>query len=176
MTASNAHATSTTKTTKAATSSAERRLLEAIWSYRAGVSVCLELHVGRFALGALLDLEVLALADAEGVGEDVARERLGLRVQAEHRVVVELPGVGDAALRSGQLLLQVEEVGVGLEVGIRLGDGEQGFEGTSDGVLGLGLLGRALGVDGVGAGLGHGLERLALVTGVALHRLDQVGD
>src|SRR4051794_29631313 len=106
-------------------SSTERRLFELIWSYRAGVSDWLELDLGRFALGALLDLEVLALADAEGVGEHVPRKRLRLGVQAQHAVVVELARVGDAALGAGQLLLQVEEVGVGLEVGIRLGHREQ---------------------------------------------------
>ena len=76
-----------------------------------------------------------------------------------------------------ELLLQGQEVLVGLEVGVGLGDGEQPAERLGQHVLALGLLG-----GGLAAGHGRGprghdvLERAALVRGVALDRLDEVAD
>src|SRR4051794_25608722 len=104
---------------KAAISSAERRLFEAIWSYRVDAPRS-ELHARGLASGEVVDFEVLPLLEAEHAGEHVGGERLDLGVQTLDGVVVELPGVGDAAFRAGELLLQVQEVGVRLELGIRL--------------------------------------------------------
>ena len=72
---------------KAATSSAERRVLEVIWSYRAGVPRVLELDLRRFARGEVLDLEVLPRVEVEGAREEVSGELLDLRVQSLHGVV-----------------------------------------------------------------------------------------
>ena len=54
--------------------------------------------------------------------------------------------------------------------------GEQRLERVGQHVVGLGRLGRALGLHHRGPGLGDALEHALLVGGVALDRLDQVGD
>ncbi len=114
--------------------------------------------------------------EAEHVGDDVRGEDLLAHVELHDVVVVELPGVGDLALGPGQLLLEHEEVLVGLELGVALGHGEQGLQGAGQHVVGLALVLDGLGVDGRGPGLGHALENAALVLGVALDGLDQVGN
>jgi hypothetical protein len=72
--------------------------------------------------------------------------------------------------------LQLKEVGVGLEVRIGLGHREQLAQCAGQHVLGLDPLVHGAGVGDGGAGVSHRLERAALVRGIALHRLDQVGD
>src|SRR5438067_1654716 len=196
-----ATATSIANTTNAAISSADRRLLEETWSYsgscpglrlrpggrrgrcrfvrrrrrarRGGGGV--EGHMHRIA-GGLLDLEVFASGEVEHPRDDDRGEGLDLRVVALHGVVVELPRVGDAAFRTRQLLLKVQEVLVGLEVGIRLGQREERLQRAADHVLGLRLLCGALRAHGHVPGLDHGFEGLTLVGGVALDGLDEVRD
>src|SRR5690606_31932754 len=176
----NSTATRATNTTNPATRTRLRRLFDATWSYitpgaanaATGTS---EADLGR-APRLVVGLEVLALGEAEDVGQDVAREALDLRVVAVDGVVVELPRVGDPPLGAGQLLRQLGEVLVRLQVRVRLRQREQRLERPGDLVLGLGLVvGRLRRHAGV-AGLDHRVERLALVGGVALDGLDQVGD
>ena len=95
---------------------------------------------------------------------------------SHHLVVVELTGVRDLRLGADELLLQREEVLVRLEVRIVLHDGQQLAEPGGDLVLGVGLVRDALGSDRSRPGLGDAFEELALVGGVALHGLDEVGD
>src|SRR5690606_18134484 len=165
--------TATTTATKPATRGAARRLLWATWACRGGGGggcgggggrgrALRRLPGGAGAgpdvdgdgapLGAL-GLEVLALGEREAPGDHVGRERLDLRVVGVDGVVVVLPRVGDAALGAGQLLLQVEEVLVGLQVRVGLGEGEDGLQRPADHVLRLGLVVRALGVDREVAGV-----------------------
>ena len=60
------------------------------------------------AAGLVVGLEVLALGEAEPLGDHDRRGTTGSSCYSLiHGVVVELPGVGDAALGAGQLLLQV---------------------------------------------------------------------
>ena len=70
---------------------------------------------------AFVGLEVLALLEVE---RSWRRYTVGncwsLLLYVQHGVVVELPGVGHAALGGGQLLLQGQEVLVGLQVGVGL--------------------------------------------------------
>ena len=73
-------------------------------------------------------------------------------------------------------MLQVEEVRVGLQVGIGLGDREQLAQRALQGLLGDGLAVDIVGRDAGGALSRQILEQAALVAGVALHGLDQVGD
>ena len=124
----------------------------------------------------VLDVEELARRVVERLGQDARRERLDRRVQEPDLVVVVLPRVGDLRLGAGELLLQRQEVRVGLQVGVVLGDGEQLAEPGADGVLRVGLTGDALGALGAAPRLGDLLEGLALVGRVPLDRLDQVGD
>ena len=68
-----------------------------------------------------------------------------LLLYSSTRVVVELPGVGDAALGGGQLLLQGQEVLVGLQVGVRLAQREQLAQGAGELALGSRLWRRVCG-------------------------------
>ena len=77
---------------------------------------------------------------------------------------------------SAELVLQLAEIGVGLELRIGLGDGHQPAEQAGHRGVGLGGGGDRSGAGRGGALGGDRLERLALVGGIALHRLDQVGD
>ena len=87
----------------------ERRLFWATWSYKGGRGTGRggsELDLDR-AAGLVVGLEVLALDEAEPLGDHDRGERLDLGVVLVDGVVVELPGVGDAPLGAGQLLLQL---------------------------------------------------------------------
>src|SRR4030067_3214394 len=97
----------------------------------------LELALDR-ALGDLsLDLVILAGLEAEHVGDEARGEDLLAHVELHDGIVVELPGVGDLALGPGQLLLEHEEVLVGLELGVVLGHGKEGLQGAGQHVVGL---------------------------------------
>ena len=101
-----------------------------------------------------LGVEELALREAEQARDEHVRERLDRGVVVEDARVVVLAAERDLVLGRGQLLLELEDVLVRLELGIVLDDGEQRAERAGQGVLGGGLLGRALGAGGdrVGAG------------------------
>ena len=100
-----------------------------------------------------------------------------LLLNVEHAVVVELAGVGDATLGAGQLLLQRQEVLVGLQVGVGLAQGEHLAQRTGEHVVGLRLgVRRVRCGDGRVAGLDDGFERAAFVRGVALDGFDEVRD
>src|SRR5262245_31926763 len=108
--------TSTRKSTKTAISAALRRLLLAICSYirteRRGSELDLRRVPRRF-----VRFEVLPRAELHALGQEVAGELLDGLVVPQHGVVVELPRVGDTVLGGRQLLLQGQEVLVGLQVG-----------------------------------------------------------
>ena len=91
-------------------------------------------------------------------------------------VVVDLARHRDLVLGLGELGLQVEEVLVGLQVGVGLGDREQPAERLGEEALGGAGLGRGLRARGRRARLGDLVERAALVGRVALHGLDEVRD
>src|ERR1700674_4558978 len=70
-------------------------------------------------------LEKLARPETKRCGYQVPRQGLYLRVVAEPREVVELPGVAESVLGVRQPRLQVYERLAGLEVGIGLSVGDQ---------------------------------------------------
>jgi hypothetical protein len=90
-----------------------------------------------------------------------------------------LPRERDAVLGGRELLLDLEHVGVRLEVRVGLGQREELAQDAGEEVLRgrhlrralLGILGRG---DGGVARLDHRLERLALVLHVSLRRFDEV--
>ena len=99
--------------------------------------------------------EEFACPPPEEPGEREGRDRRDPRVVAIDLVVVELPAVGDHRLEPLDLVLQVEDVLLGLDRGIRLDDGEQGAN-RGRGRLGVDGLGRDRFGGGVGgAGAGH---------------------
>ena len=133
---------------------------------------------GRTVRRGLVGLEVLPLLELERPGEEHGRELLDLGVVVEHAVVVELPRVGDPVLGGGQLLLQLQEVLVGLEVGVGLAEGEQRLAarrsaGCRPGPAPAGCA--ALRSPMLRAWM-TASSVVLLVGGVALHGLDQVGD
>ena len=80
--------------------------------------------------------------------------------------------------RSDSSDLELLEVLVGLEVGIGFAQRKQLPERPGQRILGRRLRGDACRLRrhrGI-ARLDHGFERAALVAGIALHRLDQIGD
>src|SRR5688572_22290784 len=122
------------------------------------------------------DLEELVLLEAEPFRDQVVGEHLDLGVEVADVGVVEAARGLDLVFRVLEVVLELEEVLRGLQVGVVLGDGEQRLERLGEHVLRLGLLVRGLRAHGGGAGLDDLLHGLGLVLGVTLHRLDQVGD
>ena len=146
---------STTTSTKAAMSSAERRLFAAICSYSEKFPADFRTAtVDRTAARCRRPRSTRGSVKPNMPARMLVGKRLDLRVQLQDGVVVELAGVGDPALGAGELLLQRQEVLVRLEVRIGLGHGEQRLQRAGDHVLGLGLLGGALGVHGHVSGPG----------------------
>src|SRR6478672_7284441 len=124
----------------------------------------------------LVGLEELPFREPERPCDHDAWERLDRVVIREHGVVVDLPRDRDPILCLGELALQLAKVLVRLELGVGLGDGEQTAERLAQDPLGLtGFGGRSRALRGC-ARLGDRLERAALVGGVALDGLDEVGD
>src|SRR5712691_1561862 len=112
-----------------------RRLLREICSYN-GLS---EPNAHR-SPGRLLDVEEVPRLEAPEGSNDPGWEALDERVQRLDLIVVELPGERDLRLRPGELLLQGQEVLVGLELRVVLGDGDQAADPRRELVLGLGLI------------------------------------
>src|SRR5439155_19560436 len=112
-----------------------RRLLREICSYKAFS----EANRHRTP-GGLFDVEELPGPELPEGRNDPRREALDERVQRLHLVVVELTGERDLGFRSRELLLEGQEVLVGLQLRIVLGDGDQAADAGGELVLGLGLV------------------------------------
>ena len=117
---------------------AHRRRGELPGQGRRGVR--LEADGRHLAVGGVLDLEELALREAERAGEQDGREDLNRVVERQHGVVVDLARDRDLVLGVLQLRLEVEEVGARLQVRVRLGDGEEPAERLAQDALGGGRL------------------------------------
>src|SRR6478736_5112423 len=129
-------------------------------------SALAEVDAWRFA-GDVLGLEVLARPEVEPAGDDARRHGLERVLVAEDGVVVDLARDRDALLDVGELRLELLEVLGRAQLRVRLGDREQPAEGGGQHVLGLGLLRDALRLLRGDARVRDGLERLALVRGIA---------
>jgi hypothetical protein len=88
----------------------------------------LDLRRGLGDRPALAQVEKIALGKAEGGGEQHRGKALGLGVELGDGVVEEPAGGRELVLDVAQLTLQLQEVLVGLEVGIGFGDREQAAE------------------------------------------------
>ena len=91
--------------------------------------------------GLRLGVEELAPREAQRSGEQDVRERRDRRVVVEDCRVVVLARERDLVLGRRQLLLELEDVLVGLELGVVLDDREQRAQRAGQRVLGGGLLG-----------------------------------
>ena len=147
-----------------------------------------------------LELDLRHLGDLLGDGEILHRLRVGIEQSAPpaagdgpdlgvvvlNRGDVVAPGDGDAVLGALELRLQREKIRVRLQVGIGLADREQPPQRAGE--LALRLLeflerlgvgedvGRNLHLRRLGARLDDLGQHLAFLSGIALHRLDQIGD
>src|SRR5262245_35164376 len=126
------------------------------------------------ALLAACELEELAGLETEGARDDALGELRDLRVQVAHHGVVVPPRVSDRVLDLAQRPLQRGEALDGAQLRIGLGQREQALERAGERALRLRLRAWPLGGHGAVARADHGLQRGALVPGVALHRLDEV--
>lgn len=79
--------------------------------------------------------EVRTCGEVKGSCDEVSREGLDAVVVAADASVVPLSGAGDVVLDGCERVLQAEEVLVGFQVRVRLGDGEEAFERSSELVL-----------------------------------------
>ena len=138
--------------------------------------LCLETDLGHFALGFNFNLEEIRLVKVEHAGNDVAGEHLDLVVELEYRIVITLAHGADAVFRVGEFPLELEEVGVGLEVGVVFDHDIEVAESLAQLAFGLGLVAHTLCVLREVTGLGDVFEGIALVGHVALGGFDEVGD
>src|SRR6059036_4346924 len=136
----------------------------------------LEADLGGLALRFTAELEELARREAEGAGDQVRGELRDARVQVAHHRVVVAARVLHRVLDLAEARLELREVLRGAELRVGLGEREDLPQGLRERSLGLGLGRRSLRRHGAVAGADHGLQGGALVAGVSLHRLDQVGD
>src|SRR6516225_7298480 len=130
----------------------------------------LKLHLRRLAdgLAFFAEIEELLWCKAERGGKQGSRETLNASVVFLHGVVEEAARRRDLVLDVGQLGLQLLEVGVGFQIGIRLRQGKELAQRAAQLVLRRRLLRRALcGHRGI-ARPDHFIERAALVGSVTL--------
>src|SRR5712692_817169 len=133
-------------------------------------------HARRLAIFLSVELEVLALGEAEEGRDEVGRHGVDRRVEVAHDGVVVAARVLDRVLDLPERGLELREALVRLEVGVRLGQREELAEGAGQRVLRLrarlgGLRGHG------GAPRAHDrVERPPLVGGIALDGLDEVRD
>ena len=146
-----------------------------------------EVHLGRCCdLGLVRHGEVRLHLEVEHLRGEVGREAAHGGVERPHRRDVAVARHGDAVFRALELRLQVAEIGIRLEIGISLGDGEQALQRLGQLALrGLELreslrigeqLGRHLDGAHLGARLGDADEHGLLLRRVALHGIDEVRD
>ncbi len=134
-----------------------------------------ERHRGRRRLAAVVELEERLRLEAEEPRHDAVGERLDADVEIAHSAVVVAARHLQLVLDLGHLLLQVEEILVGLELGIAFRQGKEASERRIQALLGGGLPVHIVGRDAPGALGSHVLEHAALVRGIGFHRLHQIG-
>ncbi len=153
---------------------------------RCGTSASVKLDL-RCLLGSGLRLEWLF---AFQVQQEIVRQVVGKGadggIEDLHRLIIALAGDVDAVFRSFQLMLQIEKILVGFQVGIAFGHHQQAGQGTGELPLRLlvflhgGRVGEIAAADvdlpDLGPGIGDRFERFPLVGGVGFHRLDQIGN
>src|ERR1700741_5609757 len=128
------------------------------------------------AVGGVVDLEELRALEAEHAGDEVRGCLLDHDVVVAHRTVVVAPRELNLVLDFREVVLQLLEVGAGLQFRIGLGHGHHLADHRGDLALGLGArgnIGRATGLAlRGGAQLGDLVKSAALVAGIALHGFD----
>src|SRR6266403_1840647 len=122
------------------------------------------------------EIEEIPAGETKHAGEQYGGHLLDAGVVLLNRVVEEAAAGRDLVLEVGQLARQLLEVGVGLQIRIGLRQRDQPAERAAQLVFGGRDLCWSLRRHRTVAGFYHLIERAALVRGVALHGLDQIGD
>src|SRR5215217_4962248 len=105
-----------------------------------------ELDRRHCLVGFVFKLEILRFLEAERAGDEVGRHRFDHDVEIAYRAIVVAPRHLDFVFHGLQGRLEFEEGGVGLEVGIGLGRGDQPAESRRELAFGRSaLFGRAAG-------------------------------
>src|SRR6185312_8800661 len=122
------------------------------------------------------DVEEFTLRESEHAGKNRGRELLDSGVVFLHGVVEEAARGGELVFDVGQVRLQLLEVRVGLQVRIVFRQCEKLPQRSAEHVFRRDLLLDARRGDSHIARLDDRLQRPALVRGVSLYRLHQIGD
>src|SRR5690606_10342910 len=125
---------------------------------------------------AVSDLEELAFSEAESTREQVVREHLDLGVELAHAPVVETTGCLDLVFSVDERVLHLTEVLTRLQLRVGLSDREQALERLLHVSLCDAGFTRACRGERLSTSTRHILENGLLMGGIALHRLDEVGD
>lgn len=114
----------------------------------------------------------------EHAGDEVRREHLNPVVEVAHSAVVIFAGVGDVFFDLFQLVLQVDEIGVGLEIRVGFGHGEEVGQGLVDLVFAGNFCVEVVRGNRrrVVAGGDHLAQGVLFVARVALHRFHEIRD
>src|SRR6202162_955449 len=135
-----------------------------------------EIHLRRFPLRDVLDLEQFHRLELEGLSDEAVGKDLLRDVEARRDVVVELARETDLVLGRGKLFHERLHALVRLQVRVVLREGEEAGESLSQRVLLLGSVGDAARGDGGGARRGDLLQRVLLELHLALDGGDQAWD
>src|SRR3954447_19455422 len=82
----------------------------------------LKFDLWDLACGLVAEFEEFRLGEPEAVGDEAVRERLDRGVQIADCAIVIAPRHLQLVFDGGELVLEIAEIGVGLEFGIGLGD------------------------------------------------------
>ena len=138
-----------------------------------------ELNLGSLVQGGTVGLRNLKhgfLAETKHPGKEIGGEGLHGIVQFLGGGVEEAAGGSQLVLHISNLTLQLQEILVGLELGISLQRHLQTGEGTAQQVLGLDLVVDASSADGGGTCFGNLHHHLFVMDGIALDSGYQLGD
>ena len=142
-----------------------------------GTESRLEADLGQLAI-ARLGLEEFELLVAHRRGGKIRGKRRDGSVEVAHDRIVVAPRILDGVFYGSELRLEIAESARRLELRIRFGSDDETAKRGRELALGLRALGgsAALCGDSSRSGLGHRVESLALVSGVALHGVDEIGN
>lgn len=114
--------------------------------------------------------------ETEHAGEDIAGEGLAGVVELLGGRVEETAGGSELVLDVGNLVLKLEEILVGLEIGICFEAHAKTGKRAGELILGSNLIIDAGGIHGSGTGTGDRLEKFLLVLGITLDSSNELGD
>ncbi len=141
----------------------------------ASLSGALEFDFDQLAVG-VGDLEHVAALEMHEAGDEDVGDLSDASVVGVDVIIEKFAAVGDTFFEFGDAILQLEEILVGLELGIILRNGEEAVKSTGHEQVGLRLFWNGGSAHGSGASFRDGDKCLLLVLHVSLNRFDEIGD